>query len=225
MAFRTATGKDRRGGLSLNSAVAAPKSTSTTPRPRRTSPPAPADDLGRSQQHVVQDYREVRRRRHGAFTSSTPGRIAIARLPAGGEHRAGPRCSRATPPPGTTSGRSDIVVSGRPELQEWIRSNLYALQSSIRAGDDNSIAPGRPEQRQLRRARSSGTRRRGCTRACSPSIPDVARVDHRVPPEDHPRRARQRAQATGYQGLFFPWNGAGTGDLGRSATAGIRRTA
>ena len=32
-------------------------------------------------------------------------------------------------------------MSGRPELQEWIRSNLYALQSSIRAGDDNSIAP------------------------------------------------------------------------------------
>src|SRR3954449_1982092 len=37
--------------------------------------------------------------------------------------------------------KSDIVVNGRPELQQWVRSNLYALQSSIRARDDNSIAP------------------------------------------------------------------------------------
>jgi trehalose/maltose hydrolase-like predicted phosphorylase len=37
--------------------------------------------------------------------------------------------------------KSDVVVSGQPELQDWIRSNLYALQSSIRAGADDSIAP------------------------------------------------------------------------------------
>ena len=37
--------------------------------------------------------------------------------------------------------RSDITVGGQPELQDWIRSNLYALWSSIRAGSDTSIGP------------------------------------------------------------------------------------
>jgi trehalose/maltose hydrolase-like predicted phosphorylase len=107
--------------------------------------------------------------------------------------------------------QSDIVVEGRPELQEWIRSNLYALLSSIRAGDDNSIAPAG-----LSSDNYAGLIFWDAETWMYPTLlafhPDVAEsvVEYR-------RRtlpaARQNARRYGYQGALFPWNGAGTGDL------------
>ena len=37
--------------------------------------------------------------------------------------------------------KSDITVGNQPDLQDWIRANLYDLWSSIRAGTDDSISP------------------------------------------------------------------------------------
>src|SRR4051812_36568967 len=107
--------------------------------------------------------------------------------------------------------KSDVVVNNRPELQESIRSNLYALQSSIRSGDDNSIAPAG-----LSSDNYAGLIFWDAETWMYPSLlafhPDVAEsvvvYRRRTLPA-----ARQNARDYGYQGAFFPWNGAGTGDL------------
>ena len=107
--------------------------------------------------------------------------------------------------------KSDIVVAGRPELQEWVRSNLYALQSSIRAGTDNSISPVG-----LSSDNYAGLIFWDAETWMYPSLlafhPDVAEsvIEYRrktIPGASH------NAPEYKYKGLFFPWNGAGTGDL------------
>jgi trehalose/maltose hydrolase-like predicted phosphorylase len=107
--------------------------------------------------------------------------------------------------------KSDILVSGRPELQDWIRSNLYALQSSVRAGADDSIAPAG-----LSSDNYAGLIFWDAETWMFPTLlgfhPDLAQsiVDYRrktIP------GARTNAMNLGYQGLFFPWNSAEKGDL------------
>ena len=88
--------------------------------------------------HLVRVH-EVRRRRHGADLLDAPQSAIAASQQAASTGWAALLAGHAAA--WADLWTSDIVVSGRPELQEWIRSNLYALQSSIRAGDDNSIAP------------------------------------------------------------------------------------
>jgi trehalose/maltose hydrolase-like predicted phosphorylase len=106
---------------------------------------------------------------------------------------------------------SDIEVSGRPDLQEWLRSNMYALLSSIRDGSDTSIAPTG-----LSSDNYAGLIFWDAEIWMYPSLllehPEVAKsvLDYRnktIP------GARANAVNHGYQGLFFPWNGAGTGNL------------
>jgi trehalose/maltose hydrolase-like predicted phosphorylase len=106
---------------------------------------------------------------------------------------------------------SDIVVSGRPELQEWLRSNTYALLSSIRERTDNSIAPTG-----LSSDNYAGLIFWDAEIWMYPSLlllhPEVAKsvLDYRT--KTLPG-ARSNALNHGYQGVFFPWNGAGTGNL------------
>jgi trehalose/maltose hydrolase-like predicted phosphorylase len=107
--------------------------------------------------------------------------------------------------------KSDVIVAGRPELQDWVRSNLYALWSSIRAGDDNSIAPAG-----LSSDNYAGLIFWDAETWMYPSLlafhPDVAEsvIEYR-------RRtlpaALDNARRYGLKGAFFPWNSGGTGDL------------
>src|SRR3954464_3111748 len=107
--------------------------------------------------------------------------------------------------------KSDIVVNGRPELQGWVRSNLYALQSSIRARDDNSISPAG-----LSSDNYAGLIFWDAETWMYPSLllmqPDVADSVIELRNKQLPE-ARQNAAELGYAGTLFPWNGAGTGDL------------
>ena len=106
---------------------------------------------------------------------------------------------------------SDIAVSGQPELQDWIRSNLYALWSSIRAGRDDSISPVG-----LSSDNYAGlifwdaeTWMYPTLLALHPEIAEsVIEYRRKTLPE-----ARSNAADLGYAGTFYPWNGAGTGDL------------
>ena len=76
---------------------------------------------------------------------------------------------------------SDITVSGQPELQDWIRSNLYALWSSIRAGTRRQHLAGRAQQRQLR----------------GPDLLGRRDVDVSQPAADAPGRGASRSSSTG----------------------------
>jgi trehalose/maltose hydrolase-like predicted phosphorylase len=106
---------------------------------------------------------------------------------------------------------SDIAVAGRPELQDWIRSNLYALWSSIRAGADDSISPVG-----LSSDNYAGLIFWDAETWMYPSLllmhPDVAESIVEYRRKTLPG-ASQNALDLGYRGLFYPWNGAGTGDL------------
>ena len=101
---------------------------------------------------------------------------------------------------------------GAPELQDWIRSNLYALRSSIRAGDDNSIAPAG-----LSSDNYAGLIFWDAETWMYPSLlafhPDVAESVVEYRRKTLPGGPRRTRVEYGYQGLFFPWNSAGTGDL------------
>jgi trehalose/maltose hydrolase-like predicted phosphorylase len=107
--------------------------------------------------------------------------------------------------------KSDIVVSGRPELQEWLRSNTYALLSSIRPATDNSIAPTG-----LSSDNYAGLIFWDAEIWMYPSLllmhPDVAESVLAYRTKTLPG-ARTNALTYGFKGLFYPWNGAGTGDL------------
>ncbi len=106
---------------------------------------------------------------------------------------------------------SDITVAGQPDLQDWVRGNLYALWSSIRAGSDTSISPVG-----LSSDNYAGLIFWDAETWMYPGLlamqPEVAEsvIDYRrkTLPE-----ARSNAAELGYQGTFYPWNGAGTGDL------------
>ena len=107
--------------------------------------------------------------------------------------------------------RSDIAVGGQPELQDWIRSNLYALWSSIRAGMDTSIAPAG-----LSSDNYAGLIFWDAETWMYPSLlamhPDVAESVIELRSKTL-GEARQNAAELGYAGTLYPWNGAGTGDL------------
>ena len=106
---------------------------------------------------------------------------------------------------------SDITVAGQPDLQDWVRGNLYALWSSIRAGSDTSISPVG-----LSSDNYAGLIFWDAETWMYPSLlamqPDVAEsvIEYR---NKTITEARNNATELGYQGTFYPWNGAGTGDL------------
>jgi len=107
--------------------------------------------------------------------------------------------------------QSDITVNNQPEFQDWVRSNLYALWSSIRAGSDNSISPVG-----LSSDNYAGLIFWDAETWMYPSLllmhPDVADSVIELRNKQLPE-ARQNAAELGYAGTLFPWNGAGTGDL------------
>ena len=207
VAFRTMTGKDGAVASTLSSDVQ-PKSVSST---------ATAQNLTASQ-GITFDARNGTSYEFTKFvgvdtalTSPTPEQSAIsASQQAASTGWAALLAGHASA--WADLWKSDIVVSGRPELQEWIRSNLYALQSSIRAGDDNSIAPAG-----LSSDNYAGLIFWDAETWMYPSLlafhPDVAEsvieYRRRTMPE-----ARENARELGYRAqLFFPWNSGGTGDL------------
>jgi len=106
---------------------------------------------------------------------------------------------------------SDITVAGQPDLQDWVRGNLYALWSSIRAGSDTSISPVG-----LSSDNYAGLIFWDAETWMYPSLlamqPDVAEsvIEYR---NKTITEARDNATELGYKGTFYPWNGAGTGDL------------
>jgi trehalose/maltose hydrolase-like predicted phosphorylase len=105
----------------------------------------------------------------------------------------------------------DIEIAGHPELQDWVRSNLYQMWSSIRAGADDSISPVG-----LSSDNYAGLIFWDAETWMYPSLlamhPDVARSVLEYRRKTLPG-ARNNARQLGYQGIFYPWNGAGTGDL------------
>jgi trehalose/maltose hydrolase-like predicted phosphorylase len=118
---------------------------------------------------------------------------------------------------------SDIRIAGQPELQDYVRGNTYALLSSIRAGANDSIAPTG-----LSSDNYAGLIFWDAETWMFPSLlaqrPDLAGsvVDYRV--KTLPQALENTADInksttydpppdTPWQGSFFPWNGAGTGDL------------
>ncbi|MEA2293540.1 MAG: hypothetical protein QOE86_1179, partial [Solirubrobacteraceae bacterium] len=107
--------------------------------------------------------------------------------------------------------RSDIQISGQSELQSWVRSNLYALWSSIRQGSDTSISPVG-----LSSDNYAGLIFWDAETWMYPSLllmhPDVAESVVEYRRKTLPG-ALTNATQLGYNGSFFPWNGAGTGDL------------
>ena len=106
---------------------------------------------------------------------------------------------------------SDITVAGQPDLQDWVRGNLYALWSSIRAGSDTSISPVG-----LSSDNYAGLIFWDAETWMYPSLlamqPDVAESVIEYRRKTRPQ-ARDNALGLGYDGIFYPWNGAGTGDL------------
>ena len=107
--------------------------------------------------------------------------------------------------------QSDITVGGQPDLQDWIRANLYDLWSSIRTGADDSISPVG-----LSSDNYAGLIFWDAETWMYPSLllmqPDLAKsvLEYRL--KTRPGAAAN-ASKYGYQGTLFAWNGAGTGDL------------
>jgi trehalose/maltose hydrolase-like predicted phosphorylase len=107
--------------------------------------------------------------------------------------------------------KSDIQVSGQPDMQDWIRASLYSLWSSIRPDDNNSISPVG-----LSSDNYAGLIFWDAETWMYPSLllmhPDVAQsvVEYRAKTM---KGAVTNANNHGYQGTFYPWNGAGTGNL------------
>src|SRR5215213_578342 len=206
VAFQTATGKAGTVASTLATAVQPKSATSTAAAQNLTASQALTFDARNGSSYEFTKFVGV----DTALTSSTPEQSAIAASQAaasGGWSKLFSAHASAW----ADLWKSDIVANGRPELQEWVRSNLYALQSSIRAGDDNSIAPAG-----LSSDNYAGLIFWDAETWMYPSLlafhPDVAEsvVEYRrktIP------GARDNALQYGYKGLFFPWNGAGTGDL------------
>ena len=206
VAFRTTTGKDGALASTLSTSVQPTSVSSTATAQNLTAGQALTFDAVAGTSYEFTKFVGV----DTALTSSTPRQSAIAAS----------QQAASTGWAALLAGHaaawadlwtSDIVVSGRPELQEWIRANLYALQSSIRAGDDNSIAPAG-----LSSDNYAGLIFWDAETWMYPSLlamhPDVAKsvIEYRqrtIP------GARENARDYKYKGLFFPWNGAGTGDL------------
>ena len=120
--------------------------------------------------------------------------------------------------------KSDITVGSQPDLQDWIRANLYDLLVQHPRGRRRQHLPGWPEQRQLRRPDLLGRRDVDVSEPAA-DAPGHRRIGHRVPPQDAPGRAEQREPSYGYQGPFFPGTAPARATSTRSATAWTRRTA
>ena len=107
--------------------------------------------------------------------------------------------------------QSDITVANQPDLQNWIRSSLYNLWSSIRGGTDNSISPVG-----LSSDNYAGLIFWDAETWMYPSLllmhPDIADSVISYRQKTLPG-ALKNAAKNGYQGTFYPWQGAGTGDL------------
>ena len=107
--------------------------------------------------------------------------------------------------------RSDIVLPGRPDLQQWVRAGLYGLLSNIRQGEDESISPVG-----LTSDNYAGLIFWDAETWMYPALllthPEIAKavVEYRY--RTLPG-AQANAQRLGYQGLFYPWNSASNGDL------------
>jgi trehalose/maltose hydrolase-like predicted phosphorylase len=107
--------------------------------------------------------------------------------------------------------QSDIEVPDQPDLQAWLRSGLYGLLSNIREGEDDSISPVG-----LTSDNYAGLIFWDAETWMFPGLlalhPEIAKsvleYRYRTLPG-----ARANAQSLGYQGVFYPWNGADTGDL------------
>lgn len=105
----------------------------------------------------------------------------------------------------------DIAIPGQADLQESARAGLYGLYSSVRAGEDDSIAPTG-----LTSDNYAGLIFWDAELWMYPALlmlhPELAKpvldFRYRTMPG-----ARNNAIKLGYQGLFYPWNGAATGDL------------
>jgi trehalose/maltose hydrolase-like predicted phosphorylase len=206
VAFRTATGTDGAVASTLTSGVAPSSVTSTATAQNLTASQGITFDASDGASYEFTKFVGV----DTALTSSTPQQAAIsASQQAASTGWAALLSGHAAAWDDLWS--SDIVVNGRPELQEWIRSNLYALQSSIRAGDDNSIAPAG-----LSSDNYAGLIFWDAETWMYPSLlafhPAVAESIIQYRQRTIPG-ARTNARKYKLKGLFFPWNGAYTGDL------------
>src|SRR5437764_7877817 len=107
--------------------------------------------------------------------------------------------------------QSDITVANQPDLQDCIRSSLYNLWSSIRGGTDDSISPVG-----LSSDNYAGLIFWDAETWMYPSLllmhPDIADSVISYRQKTLPG-ALKNATDLGYQGTFYPWQGAGTGDL------------
>lgn len=106
---------------------------------------------------------------------------------------------------------SDIAVPGRLELQQALRSGNYGLLSSIRSGQNDSVAPAG-----LSSDNYAGLVFWDAEIWMYPGLllqhPDIAKsiVDYR---EGTLPAAQANAKAIGQQGAFYPWESADTGNL------------
>jgi len=111
---------------------------------------------------------------------------------------------------------SDITVGNQPDLQDWIRANLYDLWSSIRASTPGDVADDSISPVGLSSDNYAGLIFWDAETWMYPSLllmqPDLAKsvLDYRL--KTRPGAAAN-ASKYGYQGTLFAWNGAGTGDL------------
>jgi trehalose/maltose hydrolase-like predicted phosphorylase len=107
--------------------------------------------------------------------------------------------------------RSDIELTGQPELQRWVRSAQYGLLSSVRVGSSDGLAPTG-----LTSDNYAGLVFWDAEIWMYPSLlatrPDLAKsvVEYRFRTREG---ASANARRLGYRGLFYPWNGAAKGDL------------
>ncbi|MEV6548673.1 glycosyl hydrolase family 65 protein [Streptomyces sp. NPDC051597] len=107
--------------------------------------------------------------------------------------------------------RSDIEVSGQPDMQAWVRSAQYGLLANTREGAANSIAPAG-----LTSDNYAGLIFWDAETWMYPALlatrPELARsvIDYRYRTR---AGARENARKLGYQGLFYPWNSGSSGNL------------
>ena len=212
----------RTGAVASTLSTAVPPKSASAPARRRTSPRARRSRSTRASGTSYEFTKFVGV--DTALTSSTPEQSAISASQAAASARLGRSCFAGHASAWADLWKSDIVVAGRPELQDWIRSNLYALQSSIRAGDDNSIAP----------AGLSSDNYAGLIfwDAETWMYPEPARlpsrrrrVGHRVPPQDAPAARATNARELRLPGPVLPLERRRHRRPRSSATAGTRRTA
>ncbi|WP_227837033.1 discoidin domain-containing protein [Nocardia aurantia] len=106
---------------------------------------------------------------------------------------------------------SDITISGRPDMQRWVRGAEYSLYSATNPEQDDSISPTG-----LSSDNYAGLIFWDADLWMFPALlelaPRLARsiVEYRY--KTLPT-ARENARRLGYPGAFYPWTSAATGDL------------